>query len=404
MSSKVFNNLEKNTKTNQIKKNIINYFLSNGKNSISELSKELELSVPTVTKLINSLTNDGLVSDFGKVQTPEGRHPNFYGLNPESAYFLGVDLSKYHVNLALMDFSGDIIQLTQNISYYYENSKQALDTLCQIIEKFLSSIKSDIAENIVNITINISGRVNPESGYSYSSFFFSEEPLSEILSERLKFPVLIENDTRSMAYGEFMKGNVDGQKNIIFINIGWGLGSGLIIDGKLYYGKSGFSGEFGHIPVFENELLCHCGKKGCLETEASGSAIYRNIIERIKNGETSIITDKVKDLNKLRLADIIEAINEEDTLAIEIVEEVGANLGKHIAGLINLFNPELVIIGGEVAETGDFLLMPIKSAIRKYSLNLVNKDSKLLLSKLKSKAGVYGACLIGRNRIFGNTN
>ena len=394
--------MEKNTKINQIKKEIISYFLNNGKNSISELSKELDLSVPTVTKLINNMSEDGLISDYGKIQTPEGRHPNVYGLNPTSAYFVGIDMTRHHLSIALMDFNGDMVKTKYRIRYKYENTPESLDELCSKIEEFINEISPEIRENIFNITLNISGRVNPESGYSYSSFYFSEEPISSILSKRLNRNVGIDNDTRAMTYGEYMKGGVEGQKNVIFVNYSWGLGIGIIIDGKPYYGKSGFSGEFGHFPAFDNEILCHCGKKGCLETEASGLAIYRNVQERIKNGETSILTDRVGNINNLTLSDIIEATNQEDTLCIEIVEEVSAKLGKYIAGLINIFNPELVIIGGQVAETDGFMMLPIRSAIRKHSLNLVNKDSHIELSKLKNKAGVFGACLIGRNRLFTN--
>lgn len=402
MVKKSFLNLEKNTKTSQIKKSIISYYLNNGKNSISELSKELDLSVPTVTKLINNMTEEGLISDYGKIQTPEGRHPNVYGLNPTSAYFVGIDMTRHHLNIALMDFNGDMVQTKLGILYSYENTKESLNELCERIENFIKDVPPEIRENIVNINLNISGRVNPESGYSYSSFYFSEEPISSILSKKLNHTVYIDNDTRAMTYGEYMKGAVDGQKNVIFVNISWGLGIGIIIDGKPFYGKSGFSGEFGHFPAFDNEIICHCGKKGCLETETSGLAIYRTVLERINNGESSILTDQIKDLSKLTLSDIINATNQEDTLCIEIVEEVSAKLGKYIAGLINIFNPELVIIGGQVADTGGFIMLPLRSAIRKYSLNLVNKDSQIEISKLKNKAGVYGACLLGRNRLFTN--
>ncbi len=400
MPTKHFFGLEKNTKSNQLKKDIIRYFLNNGKTSISELAKEMELSVPTVTKLINGMNEEGLISDYGKVQTPEGRHPNVYGLNPTSAYFVGVDMTRHHLNMALMDFNGDMVKTEFGLLHSHENTPESLDRLCNLISDFINSISSEIRKNIINISLNIAGRVNPESGYSYSSFYFSEEPISSILSKKLKHNVVIDNDTRAMTYGEYMKGVVEGQKDVIFINVSWGLGIGIIIDGKIHYGKSGFSGEFGHFPAFDNEIICHCGKKGCLETEASGQAIYRTVINRIQNGESSIITDSIKDLKDLTLSDIINATNQEDTLCIEIVEEVGATLGRYIAGLINIFNPELVVIGGRIAETGSYLMLPIRSAVRKYSLNLVNKDTQIELSKLKNKAGVYGACLLGRNRLF----
>ena len=390
---------EKSPKNIQIKKDIINHFISTGNDTIAELSRELDLSVPTVTKFITELKEQGLITEFGKVHTPGGRHPIVYGLNPTSAYFVGVDMTRHHLNLALMDFTGNIVNHLMGISYTYENTTESLDLLCGHIQNFIDKT-GDYKKKIYNINLNIPGRVNPESGYSYSSFYFSEIPLTETLSKKLNYNVGIDNDTRAMAFGEYMKGAVEGEQDVIFVNISWGLGIGIIIDGKPYYGKSGFSGEFGHFPIFDNEILCHCGKKGCLETEASGLSIHRTIIDRVSKGESTVLTDLVKEVDSLTLSDIIKATNMEDPLCIEIVEEVGYKLGKYIAGLINIFNPELVVIGGRVAETEGFIMLPIRSSIRKYSLNLVNKDSRIVSSKLKSKAGIIGACMIARSRLF----
>ena len=390
---------DKGLKNIIIKRDIINHFISAGNDTIAELSKELELSVPTVTKFITELKEQGLIDEFGKVHTPGGRHPIVYGLNPSSAYFVGVDMTRHHLNLALMDFTGNIVDHQMGIPYTYENTPESLDMLCSHIQDFINKT-GEYKKKIYNINLNIPGRVNPESGYSYSSFYFNEIPLAETLTKRLNYNVGIDNDTRAMAYGEYMKGAVEGEKDVIFVNISWGLGIGIIIDGKPYYGKSGFSGEFGHFPIFDNEILCHCGKKGCLETEASGSAIHRTIMERIAKGESTVLTEMVKDLEKLTLTDIIRATNMEDPLCIEIGEEVGYTVGKYIAGLINIFNPELVVIGGQVAETEGFIMLPIRSSIRKYSLNLVNKDSRIVTTKLKKKAGIIGACMVARSRLF----
>ena len=399
MVKNLFIKSNKSPKNIQIKKDIITHFISSGNDTIAELSKILDLSVPTITKFITELMDQRLIKEFGKVHTPGGRHPIVYGLNPNSAYFVGVDMTRHHLHIALMDFTGNIIENQYGISYIYENTTKSFDQLCDHIQNFIDKT-GELKQKILNINLNISGRVNPESGYSYSSFYFNESPVSETLSKRLNYNVGIDNDTRAMAFGEYMKGVVDGEQNVIFVNISWGIGIGIIIDGKPYYGKSGFSGEFGHFPVFDNELLCHCGKKGCLETEASGLAIHRMVLERIANGESTILTNMVKDLSKLTLTDIIKATNMEDTLCIEIVEEVGNKLGRYISGIINIFNPELVVIGGQVAETDGYVMLPIRSAIRKYSLNLVNKDSKIVASKLTNKAGVIGACMIARSRLF----
>ncbi len=390
---------DKSPKNIQIKKEIISHFINTGNDTISELAKELDLSVPTVTKFIVELIDQGMIAEFGKIQTPGGRHPIVYGLNPSSAYFVGADMSRHHLNIALMDFTGRLVENEMGIAYTYQNTTESFDLLCGHLQNFIDKT-GEIKKKIYHINLNISGRVNPETGYSYSSFYFSEEPISEILSSKLHYPVSIDNDTRTMAYGEYMKGVIEKEKNVIFVNVSWGLGIGIIIDGKPYYGKSGFSGEFGHFPIFDNEIICHCGKKGCLETEASGLAIHRMVIERIKQGESSILTQKVKDMDQLTLTHIIEATNNEDPLCIEIVEEVGYKLGRYIAGLINIFNPELVVIGGQVAETEGFIMLPIRSSVKKHSLNLVNKDTKIVTSKLKNKAGIIGACMIARSRLF----
>ncbi len=400
MKQLLLKEIEIGSKNALLKKRIITHYIYNGSSTITDLAKELDLSVPTVTKFISEMCEEGYINDYGKLETSGGRHPSIYGLNPESGYFIGVDIKKFAINIGLINFKGDMLELNMNTPYKFENTQEALERLCDLIKNFIKETEVN-KDKIMNICINISGRVNPESGYSFSMFNFSEQPLAEVLAKKIGFPVCIDNDTRAMTYGEYMKGNVTGEKNIIFVNISWGLGIGIIIDGKIYTGKSGFSGEFGHVNVFDNEIICHCGKKGCLETEASGSAFHRIFLERIKNGETSILSNRLKEKNKpLTLDELIEAACKEDPLCIEIVEEIGQKLGKQVAGLINIFNPEMVIIGGTLSLTGDYITQPIKTAVRKYSLNLVNKDSVIVTSKLKDKAGIIGACMLARSRMF----
>ncbi|ERI89154.1 ROK family protein [Bacteroides pyogenes F0041] len=400
MKQHLLKEIELGTKNALQKKKIIKHYIYNGSSTLTDLAREMDLSVPTVTKFISEMCEEGYINDYGKLETSGGRHPSLYGLNPESGYFIGVDIKQFSINIGLMNFKGDIVELKMNIPHKFENTPDALDILCKHVTSFIEKININ-PEKILNININISGRVNPESGYSFSLFNFEERPLAEILTERIGHSVSIDNDTRAMTYGEFLKGCVKGEKDIIFVNVSWGVGIGIIIDGKIYTGKSGFSGEFGHTNVFDNEIICHCGKKGCLETETSGSALHRILIERVQKGENSILSERIamKD-NPLTLDEIISAVNKEDVLCIEIIEEIGQKLGKQIAGLINIFNPELVVIGGTLSMTGDYLTQPIKTAVRKYSLNLVNKDSAILTSKLKDRAGIIGACMLARSRMF----
>lgn len=392
--------IEKGTRSAAMKKKIIGYYLYNQSSTLPDLAKELNISVPTATKFVTEMLDDGYIISYGKLETSEGRPPTLYGLNPESGYFVGVDIKKFSLNFALMNLIGEITETRMGVKYKLENTKEGLETLCFHINEFLDSINIS-RDKIFNIGINISGRVNPESGYSFSQFNFEERPLAEILTEKIGLEVGIDNDTRAMTYGEMVKGAVKGEKDIIFINLSWGLGSGLIFNGKIYTGKSGFSGEFGHFNVFDNERICHCGKRGCLETEVSGEALYSELLKCVHEGKQSILSAKIKeDESSLTLYDIVDATNKEDLLCIELTEEIGQKLGRYLARLINLLNPELVIIGGVLAQTGDYILQPIRSAVRKYSLNLVNKDSAIILSKLQEKAGVTGACMLARKKLF----
>ena len=393
------------TRSASIKRQIINHYLYEHSSTLPDLAKELKVSVPTITKFIGEMTEKGYIISYGKQETSEGRPPTLYGLNPKSGYFIGVDLKQSTMNLAAMNFVGEIFESKMGYPCQIDNTPEGLDRICNEILSFIEKLNME-KDKILNIGINISGRVNPESGYSYSWFNFEERPLSEVLSERMNHPVSIDNDSRAMTYGEMTQGIVKGEKNVIFINLSWGLGCGLIFNGELYSGKSGFSGEFGHFSVFDNEKICNCGKKGCLETEVSGKALYSNLIHAVqKEGKESILSDKIKENpSQITLSDIIDATNKEDFLCIELIENIGQKLGRYIASLINLLNPELVIIGGELAQTEDYILQPIKGAVRKYSLNLVNKDTAVVLSKLQGKAGIVGACMLARYKMFSNSS
>lgn len=382
-----------------LKKSILAYFANVSNGTIADLSKELNISVPKMTALLNDLIEDGIVCDFGKVESSNGRKPNLFGLLPESGFFIGVDIHRSFINIALSDLQKNLLKEPEKISYKFENKTESLDTLCELINTFIIGL-SIPKDKILGIGVNISGRVNFATGYSYSFFYFSEEPLTKIIEAKVGIKVFLENDSRAMAFGEFSAGVVKDEKDVLFLNLDYGIGLGIMLNGHLHYGKSGYSGEFGHIPIFDNEILCHCGKKGCLETEASGWALIRMVQEKRLEGSSSVLFNDSNDNIEIKLEDIIQAAINDDVLAIDLIAKIGEKIGRGIAMLINLFNPELVIIGGSLSETEDYIRLPIKSAINKYSLSLVNNDTQLKMSLLKERAGVIGACLLVRNRLL----
>lgn len=401
MTEKLLQELDSGTKTSMQKKRIVNYYIVHGNSTIAELAKALDISIPTTTKIVEEMTANGFINTYGKLETSEGRHPLLYGLNPESGYFVGVDINHGYVNMGLINFNGELVEHQMNVEYDYRNSYEGLDDLCRLIMDFIGQLNVG-GDKIINVNVNISGRVNPENGCSYSWFNLSEEPLTQLISDRLNgLRVSIDNDTRAMTYGEFLCGNLSQKRNVLFVNVSWGLGLGIIIDGKVYAGGSGFAGELGHYPVYDNEIICHCGKKGCLETEASGKAIHRQLLERLDRGEASTIAPEVlKDRERVDLKAIVDAVAAEDLLCIDLIESLGVKLGKQIAGLINLFNPEEVVIGGLLSTTGDYLLQPLRASVRKHSLNIVNRTTVISGSTLKEKAGMIGACMLARSRVF----
>ena len=383
-----------------LKRRILGLCINDGDFSLADLSKELGTSIPTTTKLVEELLEDGLLEDRGKQGTNGGRRPSIYGLNPSAGYFVGVDIRRKFISYAVIDFKGTTVTYHEHLPYSVQNSEESFVDMCRYIKESLA--ESNIAnEKVLAYGFNLTGRVNNETGYCFSYFIGEDKPIASVLEKELDRPVFIENDSRAMTYGEYIAGTGNGEKNMLFLNVAWGLGMGMIMDGTLSYGKSGFSGEIGHFPLLENNTVCHCGKTGCLETGASGSAVFRIFMDKLKEGRASSLTDKYTNGEDIHIEEIIEAANDEDVLAIEVIEEIGTVLGRAIAGLINVFNPELIVIGGSVAAAKDYLLLPIKSAIQKHSLNIINSDTKIKLSKLGKKAGPIGSCMLSRSKLLG---
>ena len=387
-------------KNSVLKRQILSLCINEGDYSLADLSKELNTSIPTITKLVGELMDEGFLIDMGKQGTNGGRRPSMYGLNPSSGYFIGIDIRKDKVSVAVTDFKGQLVDYLEEMPFIVESNEKSFRRLCNEIKHYLSKTEIDM-DKVLAYGVNLTGRVNHETGYCFTYFIGEDRPIGLIMEEELNAPVYVENDSRAMTYGEYICGACNNEKNMLYINVAWGLGMGMIVDGKLSYGKSGFSGEIGHFPLLDNDQICHCGKTGCLETGASGSALHRIFLERLREGRASVLSEKFSKNEAITLADILNAANEEDVLAIEVVGEIGSVLGRAIAGLINIFNPELVVIGGIVASAKEYLLLPIKSAIQKHSLNMVNKDTSIKFSKLGEKAGAIGACMLSESKLLG---
>jgi len=386
-------------KNRWLKRQIINYLDSTGSSTITDLSNMLGSSIPKTTSLVKELIEDGLLEEHGKIDSTGGRRASVFGLMASSGYFLGVDVHRYHINIGIIDFRKTLVKVEEKLPYELANTNEAYLQLVEVVIRFIDSLTID-RNLILAACFNLIGRINTASGYSYSYFHFQEAPLSESLTRDIGIRSYVENDSRAMAFGEFFGGKPYEVSNALFINMDYGLGLGILADSKMYYGKSGFSGEIGHVPMFQNEIICHCGKKGCLETEASGWALVGMFREKIGQGVGSQVMKKGISLDKIELEDIVEGALNEDILCIELISELGGKLGRALAFLMNIFNPECVILGGTLSKTGDYIRLPMRSAINKYSLGLVNNDTQLRVSRQGTLAGLLGGALLARHKMM----
>jgi predicted NBD/HSP70 family sugar kinase len=249
--------------------------------------------------------------------------------------------------------------------------------------------------------VSISGRINVKTGEILTIYHFSDAPVKKVLEEAFDMPVYLDNDSRAMAYGEFHFGKLKDEKEVLVLNLDYGLALGIFVNGKPVFGASGYAGELGHIPLFENEKICFCGKKGCMETEASGRALIDWIVQEMKDGSNSKLADILRSKGIVELEDVVDAAVKGDNLALEGISTIAGKIGRGLAVTINLFNPQLIVISGALSKVGDSLLLPVKTSLLQNSLTLVNSDTQVVLSELNDKAGLAGTCLLVRDKIVG---
>lgn len=384
---------------NKIK--IIKNLYLKGANTASEICTEVGISLPTVNSLLSDLMSSGEVIKQGRAESQGGRKPDLYRLAEDAFYVLSVDLSKFTINLCLYSCHNQPIKEKECHKLVLNNERETFDRIADLIEAYLQ--KSGIpSEKIIAIGISMPGLVDAVGGVNYTYLRFGRKTLLDSFEERFQKKVFLENDARAMTLAEFKFGPDHTHKNVLGVFVGWGIGLGIIIDGKIYRGASGFAGEFSHSPIFENRnVTCSCGKKGCLEAVASGTAIVRMAEEAIKIDSDSILARMVRDhQGELEPGLVVEAALAGDQRAITILSEAGLDLGRGISILIQLLNPDLIIIGGSVAEANQYLITPIQQALNIYSMAKSREKSELALYQLGKDVGLMGGVAVVNEQLF----
>jgi glucokinase-like ROK family protein len=339
-----------------------------------------------------------LARELGRGDSSGGRRPNIYGLIENGFYVVGITINIKRTIISIFNSNN------QEISgpHYFPIKMQADVTIFdQVNEKLKEVLKeSNIPRNKILVTgIEIPGLINQKEGIN-KTYFPDVTNLSEELRRIFGMPVYFDHDSKVRAFAEQHFGLAKNKKNVLMLQADWGLGLGIIINKQLYAGKSGYSGEFGHLPIVDNGVLCACGKQGCLETIVSAIAIVRMAKEGIAEGKSSLIKELVhNDLDKVEISTVIQAANLGDQFAISIFADVGRWLGRGIAYLLQIFNPELIIIGGRVAEASQFIMAPIQQAIHSFSNRDISNNTEIKFSELGSKAGTLGIAAYALEKI-----
>ncbi len=391
-------------RTNSFKKNdlkllILKELYHTGLKSIPGLGKNIHMSTPTITRAIDELIATGYLLEVGIGNSSGGRRPNLYGLNPTARYVLGIDISRNHIRLGLFNFINQPVADIKVIDEGLEVSADFIPSLKEAVKDFITESGIDKTK-LMGIGIALPGLIDIHTGISYS-YLKDEKPAAIHFENFLEYPIFVENDTKAMALGEQAFGLAQGKQNVLCLNIGSGIGLGMILNGKLYKGKSGFSGEFGHIQVDPDGQLCYCGKIGCLETLASGTTMIRRARKEISEGATTIIGSMVKgDLNKISIGTILSAAQHGDQFAIGLLADIGEHLGRGIAVLIHLLNPELIIIGGELTKAENYIVDPIQQNLNKYTIAKIRRDAQVVTSGLGQNAVLMGTVAMVMNKVF----
>ncbi|HEY5464902.1 MAG TPA: ROK family protein [Hanamia sp.] len=362
--------------------------------SCADLSILTNKSLPYTTKFLNELIEDGSVVETGFANSTGGRRAQTYSLKQDLGYIVCVAMDQLITNIGILDLHNNIIGKVEKIDLPLKDNPQSLSQLRNSLVQHINKSEID-KEKLVGIGISMPGFVDVKKGINYMFLPSGNGSIVSYIQEEIDIPVLIDNDSSLIGLAELRLGEARHHKNAMVINIGWGVGLGMILDGKLFRGHNGFAGEFSHIPVFkDNQKICSCGKTGCLETETSLLAIIGKAIAGLQKGKMSVLNNLSYDHAEESCIAIMEAASKGDTFAVELFSEAGYNLGLGIAILITLLNPELIILSGRGAAAGKLWLAPIQQAINEHCIPKIAEDTQLKISILGRRADLIGAAAL----------
>jgi glucokinase-like ROK family protein len=383
---------------------IVHALRKHGTVSRTDIARMTGWSRAKVTNEVSRFIRNGLLVEVGEGSSLGGRRPRLVAINRRLGYVVGVDIGATSVDLALADLDVNVLQRYSQPADVREKPETLLGEISQRILE-LAAQQGVQPQQILGIGVGVPGPVEFSRGVLVAPPLmpaWEGFPIREFL--RTTFPaasVMVDNDVNIMALGELYAGAGVGVDNFIYVKIGTGIGAGIISDGKIHRGSSGSAGDIGHIGVDHNGPICRCGNVGCLEAMAAGPAIAIRAMEAAQSGQSAVLAKRMETSNGvLRAEDVSAAAREGDRIAIEIIQRSGRLIGDVLAGLVNFFNPRLILIGGGVSNIGNQMLASIRQAVLLRSTALATRDLTINYSPMGTEAGVMGAIHLALEHVF----
>lgn len=382
------------------KKEILKALFTGGRYFISELSESLLISIPSLTTLLEELQAEGWISGEEIETGKQGRKPTIYFINNEINTNLLIDISVNSQSFYLINFKNEIIH-QHEAEVDLADQAQYLEELLVNLRSFLKKVGM-AGHQLKSIGISMPGLVNSDKkkNFTYPNIKTGNQGICEKIEKTLKKPCYILNDSKATANGEALYGQGANLTHVLSVNLDWGVGLAMYTDGHVYAGAHGFAGELGHIQVVPDGELCSCGKIGCLDTVTSASSLLKRIKQGLKEGRPSLLSKYKDDLSAVNLEKIIEVVKKGDAFAIDLLYNIGLEIGKGLSIAVHLFNPQIIIIDGILSKAGKFLVNPIEHTINKYCLPDFKADLKIEVTKLGKLARLFGLNAYLANKIF----
>lgn len=385
------------------KKKILSSLHTNGHTSATELAKLLKISLPTCIVLLNDLITSGYLKNIGVGESSGGRKPSLYGLSEDVLYVIACDFARYSANMAIFDcynkFVTPVVQIDTNI-----DDPQLSDKLYVAALKLMAD-HSISEEKVFGLGVDMPGLINSKAGINYTIKDKKRQNIGRDLKQKFNKPVYIDNDARMHAYGEFHFGAAKSYKDAIIIHWSWGLGLGIFVNGQLYSGKNGFAGEFSHIPMVENGELCICGKRGCLETIASSNTIMKRVAQGFEDKEVSTLINRfAAHPEKVTPEDVILFARMGDEFCISILNEIGKSMGKGLSYIIQLLNPEVIVLSGPLSKAKQYVLSPIQQSLNRLCLEKISESTPILISDMGDQSALLGTSEMIFQKVFAEMN